>query len=90
MNEFIFIGVGVLGGFVRALYGLFKAVNSGYVVNGMYFLITLIISGVIGGLLGFVFNMDYRVAGLAGYAGTDMLESIFKSSFGRTIIFKKK
>ena len=84
-----FILVGILGGLVRALYGLLKAMNTDITVNKNYFIITLLISGVIGGILGSVFNMDIKVAALAGYLGTDILENIFKSSLGKNIVLKK-
>ena len=86
----MFIAVGALGGFVRALYGMFKAVNIGREINILYFITTVIISGIIGGLLGIVFNADIRVAALAGYVGTDILENIFKGTMGKSIILKKK
>ena len=85
-----FILAGVLGGLARAFFGLLKTIGAGFEIKPGYFLITLIISGVIGGLLGIVFNIDIRVAGLSGYVGTDILENIFKSSMGTTIILKKK
>jgi len=84
-----FIAVGVLGGLVRALYGLLKAINEGIVVHKGYFIITLIISGFIGGLLGMVFDMDFRVAALAGYVGTDILENIFKGALPKSLTLKK-
>jgi len=90
MIDMTFILVGVLGGLVRAMYGLLKAVNAGFDVNKGYFFITLIISGVIGGLLGYVFDIDYRIAALSGYVGTDMLENIFKGSIGKSIVLGKK
>jgi len=85
-----FIAVGVLGGLVRALYGLLKAVNDGIVVHKGHFLITLIISGIIGGILGSVFDIDIRIAALAGYVGTDILENIFKSALPTSLALKKK
>jgi len=85
-----FILVGTLGGLVRALYGLLKAINDGALINRGYFIITLIISGVIGGLLGTVFNIDFRIAALAGYVGTDMLENVFTSVLPKSIVLKKK
>ena len=85
-----FILVGVLGGLVRALYGLLKAVNNGIIVHKGYFLITLIVSGVIGGLLGAVFNMDIKIAGLAGYVGTDILENVFTGLMPKSILLNKK
>ena len=82
--------VGLLGGLVRALYGLFKATATGLQVNKTHFVITLIVSAFIGGLLGFVFDSDFRIAALAGYVGTDVLENIFKSSIGKNIMVAKK
>ena len=81
--------LGILGGLVRALYGLIKAVGAGVTVHKGYFIITLIISGIIGGILGTVFNIDFRIAALSGYVGTDVLESIFKASIRKEIALKK-
>lgn len=83
---FIFIAVGLLGGITRTIYGLLKALNNGIEINTWYFIITLIISALIGGLLGLIFDVDYRIAALAGYVGTDVLENIFKSSIGNIVI----
>jgi len=85
-----FILVGILGGLVRSLYGLLKAVNLGFKVNKGYFLVTLVISGLLGGILGAVFNIDVKVAALAGYVGTDILENIFKGSMSKSIILSKR
>ena len=41
-------------------------------------------------MLGFVFDMDYKIAGLAGYVGTDILENVFKGSMGGNIMLKGK
>jgi len=78
----MFIGVGVLGGVARACYGLLKAITKGHSINIGYFLVTLFVSGLIGGMLGFVFDIDYKIAALSGYVGTDILESVFKGSMG--------
>ena len=85
-----FILVGVLGGLVRALYGLLKAVNEGIVVHKGYFITTLIFSGFIGGILGLIIDMDFRVAAMAGYVGTDMLENVFAGVMPKSITVNKK
>ncbi len=90
MTDFLVIGVGALGGFVRAMYGLLKAVGNGKEVREGYFLMTVVISAIIGGLLGVVFDVDYRIAALAGYVGTDILENVFKGSLGKEIILNKR
>lgn len=81
--------VGFLGGLVRALYGLLKAVVSGVEINGWHFLITLIVSAGLGAMLGMVFSADYRYAGLAGYVGTDILENVFKGSISKKAVVVK-
>ncbi len=83
-----FILIGVLGGFVRALYGLMKAVNRNDKISAGYFLLTVISAGVIGGILGSVFTIDYKIAALAGYAGTDVLENIFKATLEGSVFIK--
>lgn len=85
-----FIAVGILGGLVRALYGLLKAINNGIVVNKGYFFVTLIASGIIGGLLGIVFDINFRITALAGYVGTDILENVFVGLLPKSIIINKK
>lgn len=85
-----FIAVGVLGGLVRALYGLLKSVNEGSVVNKGYFIITLVVSGFIGGVLGVIIDIDFRVAALAGYVGTDILENLVTGMLPSSIVLKKK
>jgi hypothetical protein len=37
------------------------------------------IAAIIGIFVGIVFNFDYRLSLLAGYAGTDILEGVYKS-----------
>ena len=84
-----FILVGILGGFVRALYGIMKAVNKGEEIKASYFLLTLLTAGVIGGILGSVFTIEYKVAALAGYAGTDILENVFKATLEGSVFIRK-
>ncbi len=88
-SEIWFFGVGLLGGLVRAVYGVFKTVSKGSAINIPYFVVTLIISTLIGGLLGIVFDVDYKVAALSGYVGTDILENVFKGTIGKEIKLKK-
>ena len=55
-----------------------------------YYLITLAVAIVIGVFTGLVFNFDYRLSLLAGYAGTDILEGIYKSFKVQKVYVKKK
>lgn len=44
-----------------------------------YYAITVVIALIIGIFTGIIFDFDYRLSLLAGYAGTDILEGIYKS-----------
>ena len=52
-----------------------------YLLNAyrFYWAITVTIAMIIGVFTGIVFNFDPRLSLLAGYAGTDILEGIYKS-----------
>ena len=71
---------GFLGGAVRILVGLFK--NKVFSGREKFktgkFLFTLITSGIIGVFCVLLTVGDYRIYLLAGYAGTDLISSIYK------------
>lgn len=75
----IFIA-GFLGGLVRGLMGISKHVRSTGKsrIRMDYMAVTLLSSGGIGLLVGVFVSDDVRFALLAGYAGTDFLENLFK------------
>lgn len=87
--EYLPILLGVLGGLVRALFGIMKSIERGESIEKWYFILTVFIAGFIGGALGNVFEVDYRIAGITGFVGTDILENVTKASFGRNLILKK-
>lgn len=71
--------LGGLGGLTRGLVGLLKALSLRRQIIWLYYLVTVLIAVVIGVFIGIVFNFDPRLSLLAGYAGTDILEGIYKS-----------
>ena len=71
--------LGGLGGVTRGVVGLLTALSLRRRILWNYYLITVAVAAVIGVFIGLIFNFDYRLALLAGYAGTDILESIYKS-----------
>ena len=71
--------LGGVGGLTRGIVGLLKALSLRRRIIWNYYLITVLIAGIIGIFVGIVFNFDYRLALLSGYAGTDILEGIYKS-----------
>ena len=71
--------LGATGGLARGVIGLLKALSLRRRILWMYWLITVIIATIIGAFVGIVFDFDYKLSLLAGYAGTDILEGIYKS-----------
>ena len=72
---------GFLGGIVRALVGITKnqlQYKEDFEFQPSKVFFTVIASGIIGVVAGLLINDDFRLALLAGYAGTDLLESIYK------------
>ena len=71
--------LGGVGGVTRGVVGMLKALSLLRRILWQYYTITVIVAAIIGIFVGIVFNFDYRLALLAGYAGTDILEGIYKS-----------
>lgn len=71
--------LGGLGGLTRGVVGLLKALSLKRRILWGYYIITVIIAVIIGSFVGIVFDFDFRLSLLAGYAGTDILEGIYKS-----------
>jgi len=80
MEDIILAGVlGGIGGLTRGVVGLLKALSLRRRIIWFYYAITVLIAVIIGIFVGIVFNFDTRLSLLAGYAGTDILEGIYKS-----------
>ncbi|VVB82640.1 Uncharacterised protein [uncultured archaeon] len=71
--------LGGIGGLTRGFVGLLKAISLRRKILWGYYAITVVVALVIGVFTGLIFNFDYRLSLLAGYAGTDILEGIYKS-----------
>jgi hypothetical protein len=71
--------LGGLGGLTRGVVGLLKALSLRRKILWGYYIITVLVAVIIGVFTGVIFNFDYRLSLLAGYAGTDILEGIYKS-----------
>ncbi|MBI2564645.1 hypothetical protein HYV79_01500 [Candidatus Woesearchaeota archaeon] len=80
MNPILLAAIlGFLGGLVRSLVGLSKAMAQKKKIMPAYWTATIITSSIIGIFTGIIFDFDHRLSLLAGYAGTDLLEGIYKS-----------
>ena len=71
--------LGGLGGLTRGVVGLLKAISLRRKILWGYYAVTVLIAMIIGVFVGLIFNFDPRLSLLAGYAGTDILEGIYKS-----------
>jgi hypothetical protein len=80
MNIITLIGFGLFGGIIRSIVGLLKhKVFSGKEkFNTTKFWFTIILSGLIGAFCALLTVGDYRIILLAGYAGTDLIQGVYK------------
>jgi len=90
MDPVLFAGIlGGVGGLTRGVVGLLKALSVKRKILWAYYAITVIIAIIIGAFIGVIFDFDPRLSLLAGYAGTDILEGIYKS-FNVSKVYVKK
>jgi fluoride ion exporter CrcB/FEX len=82
--------LGGIGGLTRGFVGLMKALSLRRKILWGYYCITVLIALIIGIFVGIIFNFDTRLSLLAGYAGTDILEGIYKSFSVQKVYIKAK
>ena len=91
VEGFVLAGLlGGIGGLTRGVVGLLKALSLRRRILWGYYLITVIVAIIIGIFIGIIFDFDPRLSLLAGYAGTDILEGIYKSFKIQKVYVKKK
>jgi len=91
MDSIIQAGLlGGIGGVTRGVVGLFKALSLRRRILWGYYLITIAVALIIGIFVGIIFDFDPRLSLLAGYAGTDILEGIYKSFSVSKVYVRKK
>jgi len=80
LDPTIYAGLlGGIGGLTRGVVGLLKALSLRRRILWGYYAVTVAVAVIIGIFVGIVFDFDPRLSLLAGYAGTDILEGIYKS-----------
>ncbi len=82
--------LGGIGGLTRGVVGLLKALSLRRRIIWTYYTITVVIAVIIGIFVGIIFDFDPRLSLLAGYAGTDILEGLYKSFKVEKVYVKKK
>jgi len=91
MDSIVFAGLlGGIGGLTRGVVGLLKALSLRRRILWAYYAITVAIAVIIGVFVGIIFDFDPRLSLLAGYAGTDILEGLYKSFKVQKVYVKKK
>lgn len=73
--------MGLLGGIVRSLVGILKYFERNKetgTIRVWYVVFSLIVAAIVGGLAGVLADSDWRFAIVAGYAGTDFIEGLYK------------
>lgn len=76
------LSFGLFGGIIRVMVGLFKhkVFTGKEKFNSRKFWMTLALSGIIGVFCALLTLDDYRIVLLAGYAGTDVIQGIYRST----------
>ena len=82
--------LGGIGGLTRGVVGLLKALSLRRRIIWGYYIITVLVAVIIGIFVGIIFDFDPRLSLLAGYAGTDILEGIYKSFKVDKVYVRKK
>ena len=82
--------LGGIGGLTRGVVGLLKALSLRRKILWNYYAITVVVAIIIGTFIGIIFDFDPRISLLAGYAGTDILEGLYKSFKVQKVYVKKK
>jgi hypothetical protein len=74
---------GFLGGIIRGLVGFVKnkTIEKADHFKPSYFVVTILIAGVVGAAAGALADTEWQVSFLAGYAGTDFIENLYKIKF---------
>jgi len=88
MEKFlIYILAGFIGGIVGGLVGFVKnkTIEKANHFKPEYFLITILISGIVGAAAGILADTEWQVSFLAGYAVTDFIESLYKIKIGQRL-----
>jgi len=80
---------GLIGGLIRGLVGITKSSTftpEKFKFQWQYFSFSLLVAAIVGVLAGVIAGGDWRLSLLAGYAGVDFLESLYRLKFAN--IFK--
>lgn len=81
---FVYVIAGIAGGLVRGTIGLLKnktpvLASFARKFSPSYFMITIfVVSGIVGGFAGILAGTQWELSFLAGYAGSDFIDGLYK------------
>ena len=81
MTLVLIIMGGVAGGLLRSAVGILKAIRMGRRLSARYFAATMLLAAIFGIVAGLFVANDLRFAILAGYAGSDFIEGLYRVEF---------
>jgi len=83
----IYILAGFLGGIIRGLVGFVKnkTIEKADHFKPSYFVLTILIAGIVGAAAGALADTEWQVSFLAGYAGTDFIENLYKIKISKGV-----
>lgn len=82
VSELILVAIaGFAGGLIRGSIGILKAIKMGRKMKPRYLCATLAVSALAGVIAGLFVGNDIKFSILAGYVGTDFIESLYKVRF---------
>jgi len=87
-NFLTYFIAGFLGGIVRGLVGFVKnkTIEKTDHFKPSYFVVTILIAGIIGAAAGILADTEWQVSFLTGYAGTDFIENLYKIKLKQKIV----
>jgi hypothetical protein len=77
---------GGLGGLIRGLVGIYKSQTfdpKNFTFDWKPFVAWIVVAVIVGQFAGIVFNGDWRASMMAGYAGSDFIENLYKLSLAK-------
>ncbi|MEW6408330.1 MAG: hypothetical protein AB1465_06615 [Patescibacteria group bacterium] len=77
---------GLIGGLIRGIVGITKSSTftpEQFKFHWKYFGFSLLVAAIVGVMSGIIADGDWRVSLLAGYAGSDFLESLYRLKFSQ-------
>lgn len=83
-----FIAAGTLGGLAHTCYIALSAAEHKRTVNLWLFILSIVTAGILGGLIGSIFNSNKTVAALVGYVGSSIIDNVAASVIPKTVGFK--